>query len=321
MQTQYLKKRKYDQEGESMDTYKYKILLEAIECGSFSRVAIEQGYTQSGISHMVKCIEKEIGFPIFVRNKMGITLTRLAQEILPDIRALVYANNNLQQHIDNITGLTSGVIRIGAFTSIIKMILLPIMKTFSQDYPNIRFELIDGTSCEHTQWLYMNRIDIGFFSRQSNQAQLKYYPIKEDPMIVLMPHDHPLAKYSSFDVAHFSEETFIVPSADGGEEGAMRIIKEFNIKVDSTYSTRDSYATISMVENGMGLALMSELVYKSHTANVVALPLSVPQYRTLGMFVLSNLELPPAAKRFFQYCRKMIPSLLAQLASCPETTV
>ncbi len=301
-----------------VDITKYKVLLRTIECGSFSRVAIEQGYTQSGVSHMIKCIEKELGFPIFIRNKTGVTLTRHAQEILPSIRALVNADDHLQQHIAGITGLTSGLVRIGAFTSIIKLILLPIMQTFSQEFPNIRFELIDGTTPEHIDWLITNRIDMGFFSRQGNQSQLKYYPIKEDPMLVILPYDHPLAQFPVFDVANFTSDTFIIPPVEGGEQDVVRIVKELNIKVDPIYSTRDSYATISMVEHGMGLALMSELVYRSHIANVAALPLSVPQYRTLGLFIPANLELPPAAKKFFLYCRKMIPSVVAQLNSGSE---
>lgn len=80
-----------------MDITKYEVLLRAVDCGSLTRAAEEMGYTQSGISHMMKSLESEVGFPVLVRSRSGVSLTKGGETILPYIRTIVNANNHLTQ--------------------------------------------------------------------------------------------------------------------------------------------------------------------------------------------------------------------------------
>lgn len=295
-----------------MNISKLKVLLSTVECGSFSRVALEFGYTQSGVSHMMKSLEKELGFPLFIRNQDGVMLTKDGESIIPSIRALVNANNVLEQKISDVTGLKNGILRIGAFTSITKLVLQPILKVFHKDYSHVRFEILDGTTQELAKLLAENQIDIGFFSRQPCCEQFRYYPVLEDPMLAVLPKDHRLASKATFDVTDFAEDHFIMPTIEG-EYDAIRIIRSSGVAVDTTYSTKDTYAALTLVEKGMGFALISELVIKSHDCNVAAIPLEIPQYRTLGMFTPAALSISPSAKKFITYCKSMMPSILAGL--------
>ena len=58
-----------------MDSKKLEILMTAADLGSFSKASEIVGYTQSGLTHMMDALEKEIGFPLLQRNHSGITLT------------------------------------------------------------------------------------------------------------------------------------------------------------------------------------------------------------------------------------------------------
>ena len=58
-----------------MDSSRLEHLLKVIECGSITKASEELGYTQSGISHMVKALEKEFGFPLFARGRSGVEPT------------------------------------------------------------------------------------------------------------------------------------------------------------------------------------------------------------------------------------------------------
>ena len=296
-----------------MDISRYEIFLSAAECGSFSRVALQFGYTQSGVSHMMRSLETEMGFPLFNRTKDGVILTKDGERILPAIRALVNTNSQLEDSISAITGLKYGILRIGAQTSMTIMFLRPVMKEFHKNYPHVHFNIINGSTLQLSQLLTNSQIDIGFFSKQNSSDHFKYYPLLEDQIVAIVPVDSPLAKKKSFVLEEDSQiHHFIIPPLDEDYEVAQ-IVRDAGIKYDNTFITNDTYGTMSMVEAGMGISLISSLVLKSHPVNVISLPLEKPRYRSLGMFAPMNYSLSPSTKAFLSYCKKMIPSIVADI--------
>lgn len=296
-----------------MDISRFEVFLNVVETRSFSRVALQLGYTQSGVSHMMRSLENEMGFPLFIRTKDGVTLTKDGEKIVPAVRTLFNANRQLEEGISEITGLKSGMLRIGAHTSITVMILLPILKKFHKDFSRIHYDIVDGPTAHLSRLLSENQIDIGFFSKVTDDRKFKYYPIMEDEIVALVPPDSPYAKRKSFHLTgDIQGAHLLVPNMDGEEEVAQ-IVRKSGVHFDDTFATNDTYGAMSMVEKGMGVALISHLVLKSHPVNVVSLPLEVPQYRTLGMFVPANASLSPSTKKFMSYCQQMIPSIVAEI--------
>ena len=57
-----------------MSVTKYQVFLTVAACGGFTRAAEELHFTQSGVSHTVAALESELGVPLFVRNRSGVTL-------------------------------------------------------------------------------------------------------------------------------------------------------------------------------------------------------------------------------------------------------
>ena len=85
-----------------MDAKKLEILIKAIDMGSFSKAAESVGYTQSGITHLVNSLEKEIGFRLVNRTFNGISLTKEGEILLPYIRDFLEANDDLSIKIKEI---------------------------------------------------------------------------------------------------------------------------------------------------------------------------------------------------------------------------
>ena len=79
-----------------MDAKKLEILMTAVDLGSFSRASEVVGYTQSGLTHLVNSLEREIGFPLIVRSHNGISLTEQGRDLMPDIRQFLQANASLE---------------------------------------------------------------------------------------------------------------------------------------------------------------------------------------------------------------------------------
>ena len=100
-----------------MDTRKYEVIIKAAECGNLTKAGESFGYTQSGVSHMIKGVEEEFGFRIFMRGRDGVSLTTEGERVLPFLREIAKWNESLGQTVSAINGLIRGQLRIGSFTS------------------------------------------------------------------------------------------------------------------------------------------------------------------------------------------------------------
>ena len=79
-----------------MDAKKLEILMTAVDLGSFSKASEVVGYTQSGLTHLVNSLEREIGFPLIMRSHNGVSLTEQGKELVPDIRQFLQVNASLE---------------------------------------------------------------------------------------------------------------------------------------------------------------------------------------------------------------------------------
>ena len=82
-----------------MDSKKLEILMTAVDLGSFSKASEVVGYTQSGLTHLVDSLEREIGLTLVRRDHSGIALTEEGEALMPAIREFLRANAKLEnQH-------------------------------------------------------------------------------------------------------------------------------------------------------------------------------------------------------------------------------
>lgn len=290
-----------------MDINKYEVLLRAVDCGSLTRAAEEMGYTQSGISHMMKSLESEFGFPVLVRSRSGVSLTRGGETILPFIRTIVNANNHLNQNVSQLNGLDTGSITIGEFASISVSWMPYIIDEFHRDYPNITLNLIEGSTQELERLFEENRLDIGFLSFQPHM-RFDWFPLKRDPILAILPLNHPYANCESFPISAFYKEPFVIP-AMGKDYDVMRVLKEADVHPVCPFSTMDDYAAIAMVEKGLCVSMCPAMLLQGHPSKVAVLDLDPPQYRTIGVVAPSFETLSPAAKKFLSYAKRIVPTL------------
>lgn len=98
-----------------MDAKKLEILMTAVDLGSFSKASEVVGYTQSGLTHLVNSLEREIGFPLIMRSHNGVSLTEQGKELVPDIRQFLQANASLENRIQAMAKQQGETIRIAAY--------------------------------------------------------------------------------------------------------------------------------------------------------------------------------------------------------------
>ena len=101
-----------------MELRKWNVFLAVVDSGSFTKAGEGLGYTQSGITQMMKSLEQEVGFPLFHKGHHGVSLTKEGEALLPSIRNLFSANETLNQEISFLKGAkTQAALSTGSLKS------------------------------------------------------------------------------------------------------------------------------------------------------------------------------------------------------------
>ncbi len=278
---------------------KYEVFLKVVELGSLTKAAEVLGFTQSGISHTISSLEMEFGFSLLLRNRSGVKLTVNGEQVVPAMREIIKWNEQLKQQVADIHGLETGTITIGTFTSVSVHWLPGMIKEFRREYPYIDFKLMEGGYLEIEQWIESGLIDCGFISLPTRE-KFEVFSLKKDRMLAILSKDHPLAQAPYMPLAQITHEDFIIQKA-GSDYDARRVLEKAGIHPNIKFTAGDDSAIIAMVENGLGISILPEMVITRQNHNVAMLELEERSFRSLGIAVNSLKYASPAARRFLAH--------------------
>ena len=291
-----------------MDTKKWASLLAAVESGSFTRAARQLDITQSGLTHMMNALERETGFPLLVRDRSGVRLTAAGERLLPAIRELVKAAGHLEGQIAEQAGRRRESIRVAAYSSICMHWLPTIIQQFRWAYPDVSVDIRMGSVAEIFRWLREGKVDLSFASRQ-DQGRYDWVPLWDDPLLAILPPDYPLGPVDRFPVPAFGGKEFLMPSL-GFDLDILEVFEAQGVRPDIRSNTAvEDAAILSMVEHGLGVSILSQLVLQGRHDNVRALPLDPPASRHIGVAVPSLKEATPVVRQFIQYSQRIVGAL------------
>jgi DNA-binding transcriptional LysR family regulator len=290
-----------------MDIKKLQLFADVAETENFTKTGLRMGYTQSGISHLLKSLEGEMGFPLFIRSKQGVKLTADAERLLPSVRSLLVMVEHLEQDIDEINGLESGHLTIATFSSISIHWLPRIIHDFGLHHPGITIKLMEGGTDDIVNWIESDIADFGLLSYRQTKS-LDWIPLSEDPLVAVLPTDHPAPEGGVFPIKDFENRDFII-SAMGTDYDIHYALDTSHITPNICFTSKDDHAIISMVANKLGISILPKLILRNFDSQVSTYPLEPFYSRTLGIAMKSRETLSPAAKKFLRQTIDMIPEL------------
>ena len=282
-----------------MESSRYRAFLASVETGSFTKAAERLNYTPSGVYQLVNALERDIGFPLLLRDKKGVKANANGEKMLLVIRELLRQEERLNQLASEINGLATGKITIGAYSSIASHWLPSVIKGFTEAYPKIEIHLMEGIWNENQEWLDSKIVDFTFFSYKYGM-RYDWIPLRKDPMIAVLPLNHPLAHQDTYPLENCQYEKFIMPGLNRDDD-VLELFKRNHISPQVVFSTLENFSAMAMIEQGMGMSIMNDLITHRWNFNVVKLPLDPPQSIDLGIAIPSIKKVSPAAKRFIDY--------------------
>lgn len=287
-----------------MSLKKYEAFVKTVELGSLTKAADALGYTQSGMSHILNSLESEFGFTILLRGRSGVKLTAAGEQILPKITEILEKKSELDELAAHIAGDAVGAVRVGAFTSVAVNWLPGIIKEYQKTHPAVELKMYNGDYHDVEKWLDDGDIDVGFIAMPGHEG-IKCTPLKEDPLVLILPKGHPLEKYDVVPIELAAREP-IISLLQSSAQDVHRALDNTGVKPDIKYTTKDDYAIIAMVRAGLGISIMPELLLKGNDSGIVTRRLSPEASRTIALGCPETRNNIPAVESFSECVVKWV---------------
>jgi Transcriptional regulator len=259
-----------------MELRHLRYLVAVAEEGSLKMAAERRLHTaQPSLSRQLRDLELEVGTDLLKRSSRGVELTPAGQAFIEHARLSLHQAAEAVAAARRAVRPTKASFRVGFLTGQEVEWLPHVTNVLSGQLKDIDFRVSSDFSPDIGQAVQLGEIDLGF-SRIEPQPDVTYKVIAHEPIVVVLPSDHPLAAKSEIDPRELDPETFIgygdTPHVLRGI--VERYLSERGLKVSPTHFL-SGYATgISLVASTRGVTLLPAYVEPLMPWSVVSRPLS-----------------------------------------------
>ena len=282
-----------------MDIKQFLLLEDLNKTKSITSSAQRLGYTQSGVSHAIKKMEKEWNIKLLKRTNHGVELTSEAKYLLPYVQSTLVQFSRFKEALDAINGLTKGSITIGSYSSIAMHWLPIILQQFNQMYPQIQIHVREGDYDEIMQWIGQGIVDFGFVS-QSGQSNFAFIPFQKEMLYAVVPDTQWQGPFP----IHALEQHPYIASEIGVDNDVAATLHQAGVKPHVACYCKEDASILAMVKQGLGMTILPELILKD--VDIQKHPLDPPAYRTLGIMYKSEDVLSAAYKALITIAKQII---------------
>lgn len=271
-----------------MDTKKLAALIETVRYESINKAAQELGYTQSGLTYILKTLEDELGVQILDRSHKGVFLTREGRELYPYFEAIINTEDELYTKIINMgASITKNqtVLRIGVYPSVLTNYLTSELVEFNKQYKNICFDVHVGVK-NLPAWLDEGTIDIAILEKGlASGYQWTFF--MEDEFSAVFREDSPLAQADEITLEMLTDYNFIFPTLNEKNAVLMEIKRKGIVFPNQTFfRVEDGSVMFTLVKKGMGVTFLNNQYAAECPPGVIMRPFTPRIKRSLG--VVSN---------------------------------
>lgn len=132
--------------------------------------------------------------------------------------------------------------------------------------------------------------------------------LKDGSMPAILPEAHPLAKESAVPLSALAAEPFILLE-EGNYYEPLEPFKSIGVLPNIKYTIHDDYAIMTMVEAGLGVSILADLILHRTQYRIALRPTIPPVSRTIAVGYKDKGSLPIACRRFIEYMQTQIDSL------------
>lgn len=284
-----------------------KYFVATAELGQISQAAIHLTISQSAVTSAIKELEDKLGAQLFLRTPSGMTLTYTGHRFLNHAYTILSSVDEAMR-IENLESTLTGTLVIAASYTVLGYFLPHHIQRLSSQYPHLTIQLHELSRNSIEKGLIDGRYDMAvLLTSNVSNPELTLEPIICSARRLWVSAHHPLLKRENVTFTEAALEPFIMLTVDEAAQTAMRYWNETPYQPTVILRTSSVEAIRSMVANGTGVTILSDMVYRpwsleGRRIETIMLVNSVPAM-TVGLAWRRNAELSPAMQAIREYFR------------------
>ncbi len=258
-----------------MELRHLRYFIAVAEAGSVTVAAEKRLHTaQPSLSRQLRDLELEVGAPLFTRGARGVELTDAGRAFLGHARAAVSEAAEAVQAARRAARPAKAVFSVGFLTGQEVDWLPHVTRILRAELPKIEFKVTSMFSPDVAAALQKGEIDLGFM-RVEQQPDVTFVTIAKEPIVVVLPSDHPLAEESEIDPEALKGESLV-----GFSDFAI-VLREVvegyllgkGVALTPSHRVENPATVLSLVASLRGVALMPAYIEALLPWSVVSRPL------------------------------------------------
>ncbi|MHB1203892.1 MAG: LysR family transcriptional regulator [Acidithiobacillus sp.] len=224
---------------------------------SFTRAGQELHLSQPAVSMQIKLMEEQVGLPLFEQVGRKIYLTEAGHELARYSTAIAQQLDEAAQVINDLKGLAGGHLHIAVATT--GAYIAPyLLAAFARLHPQLKVSM-DVTNREALlHQLADNEVDLAIMGRPTEELALEATAFLDNPLVVIAPPGHPLARHPQIPLQDLAEYPFIVREVGSGTRSAAeRFFSKAGVSLQTSMEMSSHEAIKHAVRAGMGLGIAS----------------------------------------------------------------
>jgi len=271
--------------------------------GSFTRAAEDLGIAQPSLSEQIARLEQGLGAALFERLNRRIELTPLGEAILGKAQALLEDAAALPDHFERAREGVRGPLRVGGIPTILPYFLAPILKGFTDRWPDIELHLREGTTAELVDQVLDGLLDVAVLSLPVEGAGLVMKELFRDPLYLAVPEGHPLAAAEKVQLRRVSEERLLILK-DGHclRDEALAACDRARARFTGQFEADQFLTIFELIRAGFGVSIVPEMA-RGLSAGCRLIEIEPKASRRVGYVRLERRYLSKALEAFTAYLK------------------
>jgi DNA-binding transcriptional LysR family regulator len=243
---------------------KLRYFVAAAETGQISHAAVELNVSQSAVTAAVQQLEVTLGVLLFDRTPSGVVLTPDGHRFLLLSRNVISAVNEAMRLQRSSGRDVAGTVRVGVTYTVAGYFLPRHHARFASTYPGVTLELSEGPRNWIEQSLVEGTLDMAVMLVSNLQARdrLRSETLVQSRRRLWVPAEHPLLKEERVGLAEVAAHPYVMLTVDEADATAMRYWARAGRDPRVLFRTSSVEAVRSMVAAGMGVTILSDMVYR-----------------------------------------------------------
>jgi LysR family transcriptional regulator, transcriptional activator of the cysJI operon len=244
-----------------------KTFITVVEEGNFTRAAEKRLISQPSVSVHIQNLEKEFNTSLFIRSPKRLQLTSTGELLYERAKQIIQIYETTKEQISEHHQSGHMEIKIGASFTIGEYVLPSILKKLSDQYPEIKLEVIIGNTEEVVEHVKLFHVDLGLIEGQCNENDLIVYPFMRDELKIVAPYKYfPSEGITS--IEKLENQTWIAREKGSGTRAFMdHVLRSHSLKQKKVISISSTQGVKEAVIHGMGLTLISKFAILREVQN------------------------------------------------------